>query len=76
MNVVTYVSERDGKTARIRVGQGGLNWLDQNGNRTAKGALPRKAPRRLPTVAEADRQMRAAGYIRRSVRGRRRARAK
>lgn len=56
MNTIMYVNERTGAIGRIKVGQGGFNWLISRN--------------RLPTVAEADRKMLAAGFARLNVRGR------
>lgn len=74
MNTVTYVQQRTGETQRVKVGQGGADWLDQNGQRRIGGSLPAKHSRRRPTVAEVDRAMASHGFVRRVVRGKRRAR--
>lgn len=64
MNTIYYANLKTLHRAAVKVWQGGVDWFEQNGNRNAEGKLPRKAPKRRPTMAEADKAMRAKGYIR------------
>lgn len=70
MNTIYYVNVKTGEQRTVKVGQGGIDWLEQNGQRDLRGRLPRRHTPRRRTVAEADTKMLASGFVRRNGRAR------
>ena len=64
MNTIHYANPKTGKRATAKVGQGGVDWIEQNKQRDDRGTLPAKHSKRRLTVAEADKAMLAKGFIR------------
>ena len=63
MNNIKYVNKK-GDHKVIRVGQGGMDYAEQNGQRKRSGALPSNHSKRRLLMIEADRKMYRAGYRR------------
>lgn len=64
MNTIYYANLKTGERAAVKVGQGGVDWYEQNGQRNSEGKLPRNHSKRRRTMAEADEAMNAKGYVR------------
>lgn len=64
MNTIYYANLTTGKRAAVKVGQGGTDWLDQTGQRNARGDPPRRHSKRRATMAEADAAMLKKGFVR------------
>lgn len=64
MNTIYYANLNKAERAAVKVGQGGIDWFEQNGQRTMQGKLPRNHTPRRRTVAEADKLMLKRGYVR------------
>ena len=64
MNTIYYANPATKKREAVRVGQGGVDWLEQTKQRKTSGRLPMNHSKRRRTMAEADDAMLKRGFIR------------
>lgn len=64
MNTIYYANLKTGHRAAAKVGQGGVDWFHQNGQRNVRGELSAKHSKRRLTMAETDDAMNRKGYVR------------